>query len=414
MSGDRFTIADVVNIRGLNSLRGHSPKTNGNETYIDCPFCGDNRGKMSYNTRKNTYHCWKCNASGNAVKFWIETDYDSKDYSGEEGVKEAIKDIFTCINGNSILQEFHKKEISYLQSKGDEASIASDETRNRTYRALLKYLKLKKSHYDDLIKRGLSKEEIIRFKFKSTPDYKEAPRICKQLIKEGCTLEGVPGFYIDKYDRWNLYIAGDGYLCPVVDGEKNYIIGFQIRLDNPKEKAKYLWISSAGRNKGVSSGALSTYLPGKNDNTIIITEGILKATIIWCLLKGEVTVIGVPGVNAKTSLRSILDRYSIAYVYEAFDMDKYAEATTEEEKRKVDNLMKATDDLIKILKDEYNYEVHQLKWDYNKNSGKWNGEIKGLDDFLVSYKEPEKFLNYIVTKASDYIQMMKYLAITSY
>ncbi|MBO4847225.1 MAG: hypothetical protein J5525_13150 [Lachnospiraceae bacterium] len=409
MGSDRFTIADVVEIRGYNSLRGHSPKTNGNETYCDCPFCGDTRGKFSYNNKKNTYHCWKCGASGNSVKFFIETNYDySKDYSGIDGSKNAIKDIFAAINGDSILQDFHRKEIAILKTKDDDVAIAADSVRDKTYRALLKKLRLKKEHNDNLLKRGLSQEIIYSLKFRSTPSYKETAGICKQLISEGCTLEGVPGFYKDKYGRWNLYIAGEGYLCPVFDGEHGYILGFQIRLDNPIEKSKYLWISSAGKPSGVSSGALTNYLPGKNDNILIVTEGILKSTIIWYLLKGEVTVIGVPGVNAKSSLRGVLDRYSYAYAYEAFDMDKYAVATTPKEQEKVDNLMKATKDLMSILEDEYGFKTHPLRWDFDPKTEKWNGNIKGLDDFLVEYKDTEKFLNYIITKGKKYTDMMKF------
>lgn len=443
---DRFTIADVVELRGLNTLRGRNAKTVGKETYIDCPFCGNNKGKFSYNIRKNTYHCWSCEASGNSVKFWIETNCSSSDYSGIDGSKEAIKDIFAALNGDTIMQSFHKKEIEALKNVTEEIDMAPDIVRNKTNRALLSKLKLKKNHLDNLIARGFTKEQVFQFKFRTTPTPQEALKVCEELIQEGYTLEGVPGFYIDEKGRWNLYIAGQGILCPVIDGEFNYILGFQIRLDQPYGNAKYMWVASADRKKGVSSGALTTHLPGKQSGCILIIEGILKATLVWAFLKGAVTVIGIPGVNAKTSLRAILDRYNMAYVYEAFDMDKairpdpdfvgedinflrglvkdfkngknpvFNNSPLNEDKVsamkeyvKTVGISEAAKELRDICSDEYKFDVHPLTWDFTKD-GYWKEQYKGLDDFLLEYNDRDKFLNYIQSKAQKSLDLQKYFA----
>lgn len=48
-----FGIADVVELLGL-SVRRRLPSS----LYLNCPFCGDQRGRLNVNTDKNV---WRCN-----------------------------------------------------------------------------------------------------------------------------------------------------------------------------------------------------------------------------------------------------------------------------------------------------------------------------------------------------------------
>lgn len=444
--GDYFSIADVARLRDINYIKGRPvTKISSSETYCDCPFCGKSGNQFSYNISKGVYHCWSCEARGNAIDLWINTS--NEEYTNDaKGRKEAAKDIYTALNGDVEIMAFHRKDHESLNNSNVvEADLASDSIRNNTYRHLLDMLELKTVHAKDLMRRGLTLPQIEKIGFRTVP-VGNTTQLCQDLINQGCILEGVPGFYLNNKNKWELNIPAYGYMCPVYDGNTNYILGFQIRLDKPLGNAKYMWIASKDKNKGVTSGALTTYLPGKNNNIIILTEGILKATIIWVFLKGQVSVIGIPGVNAKTSLRSVLDTFSMAYVYEAFDMDKairpepslvnedlnYLKQLVKDFKDgkkpvfnnvplseemviamkeyvKTTGIANAAEDLCEICSSEYNFSVHHLTWDFAQDRY-WNKQYKGLDDFLLEYDDRDKFISYIIAKAEKNLKMQKYFA----
>ena len=430
MSGiDRFNIADVAMIHGI------SGKERNGEFYATCPFCGNAKGKFSYivskkvdgRLKENLYKCWSCGAGGTAIDLHINLSGNS-DYYGTEGYKKAVKDIFKAINGDISYETHHRETVKKTEKVVETADKASDGICSSVYYAMLKILTLEPQHKADLIRRGLTEDDIIRFRFRSVPE--KPYDVCKQLVEKGYELKGVPGFYQDKKNRWTMKLPGSmkdgkwkidsGYFCPVFDGERNLILGFQIRVDHPKNDTKYLWFSSSGKQSGVSSGAISTYLPGELDSLIILTEGILKALIIYCLLKGRVTVIGIPGVKSIKPVAGYLERYgSDAFVFEAYDMDKamkpedpsryYNEeeiaSIQKEGKEPVQKIRKKTDQLAEDTEKlhqmvaEYDIPMHPLRWDMDKN-GFWKGEFKGLDDFLYSYEPKELFVSYLNKKAS--------------
>lgn len=57
-----FGIADVVELLGL-TVHRRLPSS----LYLNCPFCGDQRGRLNVNTDKNV---WRCNRCGAAVVCW--------------------------------------------------------------------------------------------------------------------------------------------------------------------------------------------------------------------------------------------------------------------------------------------------------------------------------------------------------
>lgn len=432
MSITRFNIADVARIHGIRILQEKS-----GETYAVCPFCGDKRGKFSYiikkGNRQNMYHCFACESGGNAVELHMKLS--TKNYDRiKNGYKVATRDIFKAIQGNTILESQHV-EIEHVESE-DEIEKCSDEYCSNVYHAMLNELRLLDNHKNDLLKRGLPQQDIDNYNFRSTPKY-NGRQICENLIKKGFSLEGVPGFHKQK-GVWEMSIPGIGYFCPCIDGEMNYLEGFQIRMDKPVRDAKYLWFSSAGKTDGITSGALATYLPGEYEKCIIIVEGILKALIVYCLLDKKVTVIGVPGVGNIKSLEPYLARHeNNAFVIEAYDMDKKynisdipllkkAEKIAKEKNISLDELFNMEEyktEFKKLIKarridkaaialrqkvEEYGIEVHPLKWDMDGDY--WKGEFKGPDDFLASYPDKEKFLNYILRKADASLKMKRYFS----
>lgn len=396
----RFGIADIAAIHGISSFR-----SSGGEFFAECPFCGNKKGKFSYIIKKgfksDMYHCWVCGQGGGALKLHMEL-------SGIRETKEAILDAFRQIEGDATY-EARKKSIQE-EAVVQTAERASDEKCSAVYYGLLSMLSLKEEDRNDLLSRGATEEDIRRFRFRSTPDrnFHTTKAICRSLVSQGLDLKGVPGFYQDKFGDWQMNIAADGYLCPVFDGDKNLITGFQIRSRNPDARAKYIWLSSAGRKMGASCGALCTYLPGKEGNPVIVVEGILKALVVYSLLKGEITIAGVPGVDAFKGMEHILREHPNAVLIEAYDMDKALRTDEKKLQEKSDHIAKCAGKLASFIR-EHNFPTFPLIWDMDKE-GKWLGNTKGLDDFLLGYKEKEKFLAYIRNKADREVKKYQFVS----
>lgn len=149
---------------------------------------------------------------------------------------------------------------------------------HQTYSLLLEMLSLTPAHRAHLRseKRGLSDGQIDSLGFKSTPPYFLCRSLTERLIKQGCKVEGVPGFYLHEGRYWTLRFSSRtaGILIPAV-GVDGLIRGMQILLDKPfkdkdapPEKAgtKYIWFSSSGKNMGTTSGSpvhfIGNPLPG--------------------------------------------------------------------------------------------------------------------------------------------------------
>ena len=96
-------------------------------------------------------------------------------------------------------------------------------------------------------------ERMKRVGYRSTQS-SDSERIARKLLLEGYHLKGVPGFYVNRNGDWEtaFYPANSGYLCPVYSAE-GMLCGFQIRLDHPKDKRKYVWFTSSGLKGGTSS-----------------------------------------------------------------------------------------------------------------------------------------------------------------
>lgn len=60
-----FGIADVVELLGL-TVRRRLPSS----LYLNCPFCGDQRGRLNVNTDKNVWRCNRCGAAGGMLALY--------------------------------------------------------------------------------------------------------------------------------------------------------------------------------------------------------------------------------------------------------------------------------------------------------------------------------------------------------
>ena len=127
-------------------------------------------------------------------------------------------------------------------------------------------------------------------------------------MKQGCKVEGVPGFYLDDSGRWtmNFYRKNAGILIPAV-GYDGMIHGLQILLDSPlkqkddppdKSGAKYIWFSSSSKNMGVTSGSPVHFIGNPSARVVYVIEGLLKADISHCLTNRTFAAIAAQTTQA--------------------------------------------------------------------------------------------------------------------
>ncbi len=359
-----FTILDVAEVMHLRMRRPHSCGA-----YYDCPVCGDNRGKMSINTQINTFRCNYCKTSGGMLKLYALT-YGVSTVVAYREICEALQ------NGEFAPPSDTRPSAPVGQEVAVQANLADVRTIDQTFSLMLDLLTLNPSHREHLRNvRGLSDEQIDTLCYRSTPPFYKCRQIVKCLIEMGCTLEGVPGFY-RKNGEWTVRFSTmvAGILIPVrgIDG---LIRGMQIRLDQPIKDGddpdasgtKYIWLSSAGKDMGVSSGSPVHFVGDPFARAVFITEGFLKADIAHYLMNRS--FIAIAGVNNTAQLElmfTLLKENGTEIIVEAADMDKFRNVYVD----------KGVSDIYRIAA-KCGLEFRRLTW---------NPNYKGIDDWQLALK----------------------------
>jgi hypothetical protein len=171
---------------------------------------------------------------------------------------------------------------------------ASEDHLHLVFTSLLRMLGLSSNHLNSLLGRGFERRTIQENHYASAPTEERGNRIAAELVPLG--LEGVPGFH-KVGDRWRLVKLAPGILVPVRN-ERSQIVGIQIRHDDYGiNRSRYVWLSSAGRVRGASSGAPLHWAKCQLlacAAEVLLTEGALKADLIAQFL--GVPVIAAAGV----------------------------------------------------------------------------------------------------------------------
>jgi len=342
-----FNIIDTAKNLGITILK----RTSSEEYVARCPFCGDSKkpehGHLYLNISKNVYYCVRCGEGGDVVDLYAKlTGLDRKD-AYDELAKGNIPEV---------------KPYKEITPKIKHNSVASIYIRDKVYRAFLNKLTLEPHHRKNLLRRGLSWEMTVNNLYKSLPEEPEQrQRICKELIKEGYNLKGIPGFYQREEEGkkyWD-FVNYKGFLIPVKDVQGR-IQGFQIRLDEEEKGRKYVWFSSRDKLNGTPAHAWHG-VHGKPSEVIVITEGPLKADVAHYL--SGVTFVSVPGVTAVKGIEVVLRQLGAKKVYIAFDMDILTNPAVQKAKTKLkEKLIKA------------GFKVQTKTWD---------PAYKGIDDYLL-------------------------------
>ena len=247
-----FNIMDVAELLHL-----HIRRRQADSVYADCPICGDKRGKMNINFAKNLWRYNYCNEGGGMLSLY------GKVYGISNS--EAYREICDTLQNGLTAPEYTAKVLPE-QTAIEQSVLASPQEIHQTFSMLLELLTLTPQHRKHLREvRGLTDEQIERLGYKSTPPFYLCRSLAQKLRSRGCKVAGVPGFYVGKEDKWtvNLNSVTAGIIIPA-KGIDGMIRGAQIRLDTPireqesdpdKSGTKYLWLSSASKKRGVSSGS---------------------------------------------------------------------------------------------------------------------------------------------------------------
>ena len=394
-----FTIVDVAYLLNL-----HVRHKNTASLDVDCPFCGEKKGKLNLNTKKNVFKCNRCGESGGMLSLYGKI-YGLDNQAAYEEIKGALGR-----NEQAPSYQVRKREIVPKEPEISGAVPAPDHVRHKTYSMFFSMLVLADTHRKNLLKRGFTDRQIEENGYKSTPVF-GFKKLTGKLLEAGCTVKGVPGFYQDKDGEWTIHFSNksSGFLVPVrnVDG---LTVGAQIRLDHPYDGRKYIWLSSAGFFLGTSSGSPVHLAGSPGEKTVFITEGPLKGDLAHAL-SGR-TFGCVPGANQYANLPPFLQEMKLMgteNVYEAYDMDKllktvcrgdYNEKCVHCENYRKDwrgqaipcgkkcvkrqNIQRGCRKLAEICR-ELDLSAKALTWDTDED-GDWAEHVKGVDDYLYDLK----------------------------
>ncbi len=364
-----FNIMEVAGLLRLNIRRRGGSRV----VYSDCPICGDRRGKLGLYPQINTWHCYHCGEYGGMLALYGKTH--------GVGSSEAYLEICDALMVGAPGREYTPKAGAEPVSDEPQTQRASPQEIHRTLAALLALLTLSPDHREHLrSKRGLTDGEIVQFGFKSTPPAYQCRAIAARLMKQGCAVAGVPGFYLDGGGRWRakFYQRTSGIVIPL-RGADGLLQGLQIRLDSPIKKEgdppeksgiKYLPFTSTGKPMGVTSGNPIHFVGDPSARVVYVTEGALKADIAHALTgRTFAATVGVNNTMGLDELFAFLRRNGTEEIVEAEDMDKFCNLNVSRGASK----------------------VHQLAV---KNGLKcrrlvWNPNYKGIDDWLLASRRNE-------------------------
>lgn len=187
----------------------------GNLRLSRCPFCD---GKKAYINPKPSVNGFICYSGKCSKQLGFMSLY--RELSGQMDAKYS--DVIAFIDGH------HSDSTPYEQMlpKTQEIPPAPLDQRHKVYHKLLTLLTLNTEDMENLMKRGLTEEQITKLGYKSCPTKAQIPEIIEAIEKDGLELKGIPGFY-KRYGKYTMMLA-NGFFIPYrsLNGK---IQGLQIR-----------------------------------------------------------------------------------------------------------------------------------------------------------------------------------------
>jgi hypothetical protein len=176
---------------------------------------------------------------------------------------------------------------------------AWDSDLDRVYEALLACpeLRLARDHREQLLRRGLSPDDVERNGYRSLPTSCRASigRRLREQFSDRLLLS-VPGIIVrdGRHGRYLTIAGAAGVAIPLRSTERR-IVGIVIRPDDPGRGGKYRWFSSA--KHGGPAARVGVHVPSASapSQWVVIVEGVLKADVAAALWGRA--VIGLPGCH---------------------------------------------------------------------------------------------------------------------
>lgn len=363
---------DILQVAALLHLTIRRQAPHG--VYTDCPLCGDQRGKMFLQTEENVYRCNICGVGGGMLDLYARAQ-------GLGSNSEAYRDICEqLLYGDDFTIQGPPRQAA-AKAPPPQAERADNTVLHHTYTALLQLLPLSAVHREKLRARGLTDAQIDALAYRSTPKPDACVQLTEALSRRGCAIQGVPGFYKDKQNRWtmNFKKRTSGILIPARD-VAGRIQGMQIRLDVPikdrgadpdKTGTKYIWFSSSAYNMGITSGSPAHLVGDPYARKVYVTEGFLKADVAHCL--SQRTFAAIAGINNQKALEGLLSMLrdnGTEVIVEATDMDKFSNPAVH----------KGMHNLLCLARSKGMQTLSMT----------WNPNFKGIDDWALSLKAESK------------------------
>ena len=373
-----------------------------------CPFHDDHTpNNFHINERTNTYKCFACGESGNAISFIMA--YDNLSYMNavcKIAVEHGLISEKEIENADKVLLDLSKRPKKKMQEKIQEDNKANVDILDKVYRIFMKgnslmgKPKLSEEHLNKLRNdRKLSDENIEKTGYFTFPNGYIMRSFLKELMKEGLdadVLKSIPGFYYNrKTDSYVFSKLQDttGFGIPIlnIDGK---VVGIQIRTD---DDGRYQWFSSAfvnnGRIKNFSDGTspgtpVSVFYPTEiKCTTIFITEGHFKAKKIMETF-GAIS-ISVQGVNNWKEIPNVVHTLKERYPYLntimiAFDADMARKETVLQPAIKMGIALTGI-----TIDQELENDIHKILHVGNKsmkqNASTYRKEAEKVSDYLVGH-----------------------------
>lgn len=332
---------------------------------------------MNINYQSDTWRCVLCDRGGGMLDLYVGIFGGSYRSAYEEiCFSLGIKNPKPPRKNKAVVKRpivFHQEVIQVGQSKR-----ASQEEAHKTLTALLSLLTLCDRHRAQLRDRGLTDYQIDQFGFKSTPPPFLCRPLTERLLRMGYTVQGVPGFYLDKDDKWSVKFTAraSGIMVPA-RSIAGYLQSVQIRLDRPfkdqgdseKKGSKYIWLSSSSEKMGTSVD-FPAYIAGDPTARVVyITEGFLKSYVAHCLSDRTFATVG--GANNTALLEKLIaflaNNGATEEIIEAMDMDKFKNKS-----------VAAGAAAVKALAHKYGLGFRQMVW---------APQFNGIDDWLLGCRQ---------------------------
>jgi len=318
-----------INIIELAKKEGLELKKESNRSYkANCCFHNEKNASLTFYVDTNTFHCYACQAHGDAINFYAERH----NLSNNDAIKELAKQL--SIKG------LHRANNTL---KTHARGLHGDAKDNLTTKTIGEVLKNKKKQFsykpDDIFRalkefcgeldqesqtyltsesRGLTKETIKHFQFFSIKDYKKT----KDFLLKKFKLEALQDLVLINRKQNRFLFINHKIIIPVIEDGKTVAIrgryfnkGFSdpAVFKNTFSFGKYQ--STAGvANRLFNGDSLKTL---KKGDRVYLCEGEFDTMILHQHGKHAVGVLGVSNYNDKTIKR--LNNFDLII---AFDNDE--------------------------------------------------------------------------------------------